>query len=121
MQRRNLVALAATAITAAVALLPATALAQTTAPHYYLALGDSLSQGMQPDLNGVTRNTNQGYANDLLTIEQKQDPQPAAGPARLRRRDDDQHADRPRQRRERAACCTATAPAARSCPRPSAS
>lgn len=71
MQRRNLVALAATAITAAVALLPATALAQTTAPHYYLALGDSLSQGMQPDLNGVTRDTDQGYANDLLTTEQK--------------------------------------------------
>jgi lysophospholipase L1-like esterase len=71
MQRQRLVAVAVTAIAGVVALLPATAAAQTTSPHYYLALGDSLSQGMQPDLHGVTRNTNQGYANDLLALEQK--------------------------------------------------
>jgi lysophospholipase L1-like esterase len=74
MQRRNLVALAAAAIAAAVALLPPTASANSSSPHYYLALGDSLSQGMQPDLHGVTRNTNQGYANDLLKIEQRKIP-----------------------------------------------
>jgi hypothetical protein len=28
--------------------------------HYYLALGDSLAQGMQPDSAGITRNTNEG-------------------------------------------------------------
>ncbi len=74
MQRLNLVALAAMAIAAAVALLPATAAAKSATPHYYLALGDSLSQGMQPDLHGVTRNTTQGYANDLLKIEQGGSP-----------------------------------------------
>ncbi len=68
-----------TALSAAVALVcvagavvPGAAAAKTVSPpppHYYLSLGDSLSQGMQPDLNGVTRNTSQGYANDLLTIE----------------------------------------------------
>jgi lysophospholipase L1-like esterase len=71
MQRPNLVALAAIAIAAAVAILPAAALAKTASPHYYLALGDSLSQGMQPDLHGVTRDTNQGYANDLLAFERR--------------------------------------------------
>jgi hypothetical protein len=40
--------------------LPAAAGAASPAPRYYLALGDSLSQGMQPDVNGVTRNTDQG-------------------------------------------------------------
>ncbi|MGO9884214.1 MAG: SGNH/GDSL hydrolase family protein [Solirubrobacteraceae bacterium] len=74
MQRLNLVALAAMAIAAAVALLPATAAANSATPHYYLALGDSLSQGMQPDLHGATRNTTQGYANDLLKIEQGRIP-----------------------------------------------
>jgi lysophospholipase L1-like esterase len=44
--------------------------AKTATPRYYLALGDSLSQGMQPDLKGVTRDTDQGYTNDLFTTEQ---------------------------------------------------
>jgi lysophospholipase L1-like esterase len=69
MHRRNLVALAAMAIAAAGALLPATALAKSASPHYYLALGDSLSRGEQPNVHGVTLPTNQGYANDLLTSE----------------------------------------------------
>lgn len=38
---------------------------------YYLALGDSLSQGMQPDQNGTTLNTNQGYVDDVFQVEQQ--------------------------------------------------
>jgi lysophospholipase L1-like esterase len=64
-----LFAAAAVACGATAAVLPGVAAAKTASPHYYLALGDSLSQGMQPDLHGVTRNTNQGYANDLAAIE----------------------------------------------------
>src|SRR5262249_58013498 len=45
--------------------------AKPAKPHYYLALGDSLSRGMQPNVNGRTRYTNQGYANDLLKIERR--------------------------------------------------
>jgi lysophospholipase L1-like esterase len=66
-----LVAAVTVACGAVAAVLPAGAAAKAAAPHYYLALGDSLSQGMQPDLGGVTRDTNQGYANDLLAIERR--------------------------------------------------
>lgn len=38
---------------------------------FYLALGDSLSVGVQPDSNGVSVETNQGYANQLRAIEAK--------------------------------------------------
>jgi lysophospholipase L1-like esterase len=69
MYRRILVVLAAGAVAAAAGALPSAAAASTSSPHYYLALGDSLSQGMQPDVNGVTRDTDQGYANYLLEIE----------------------------------------------------
>lgn len=34
-------------------------------PHYYLALGDSLSVGYQPDRAGVGTETDQGYVNDV--------------------------------------------------------
>ncbi len=71
MHRRTLVVCVAAAACAIAALLPATASAKPAKPHYYLALGDSLSQGMQPNLDGLTLDTNQGYANDLLTIERK--------------------------------------------------
>jgi lysophospholipase L1-like esterase len=55
---------------AAVAIaLPGAASASTGSTRYYLALGDSLSQGMQPDLHRVTRNTNEGYADDLFNSE----------------------------------------------------
>lgn len=74
MYRRTLIALSACAVAAAAAALPNVAAASTTSPHYYLALGDSLSQGMQPDFNGVLRDTNQGYANDLFKIEQRKIP-----------------------------------------------
>jgi lysophospholipase L1-like esterase len=35
------------------------------AARYYVALGDSLSQGMQPNLKGVTVDTDDGYVDDL--------------------------------------------------------
>jgi lysophospholipase L1-like esterase len=40
-------------------------------PRYYLALGDSLSVGYQPDAQGVGMETNRGYTNDLLALESK--------------------------------------------------
>ncbi len=43
--------------------------AKPATPRYYLALGDSLSQGQQPNLKGVTSNTNEGYADDLYQDE----------------------------------------------------
>ena len=47
-------------------ILISTAVAQATAPPtYYLALGDSLSIGVQPSPNGDIA-TNQGYADDLF-------------------------------------------------------
>lgn len=69
MHRRIWLFFAAGAVCAAAAALPGVAAAKAASPHYYLALGDSLSRGMQPDLHGTTLNTNQGYANDLLAIE----------------------------------------------------
>jgi lysophospholipase L1-like esterase len=38
------------------------------APRYYLALGDSLSRGVQPDPNGHNQPTDQGYADDLFAV-----------------------------------------------------
>ncbi len=35
---------------------------------YYLALGDSLSVGVQPDANGVNRRTDDGYPDQLFSI-----------------------------------------------------
>jgi lysophospholipase L1-like esterase len=51
--------------------VPASAIAQgrSTGKQYYLALGDSLSQGGQPDTSGTVVPTNQGYANHLLRAE----------------------------------------------------
>jgi lysophospholipase L1-like esterase len=49
--------------------LPGAAFAKSATARYYVALGDSLSQGQQPDLHGVTRNTAQGYADDLFARE----------------------------------------------------
>jgi lysophospholipase L1-like esterase len=72
MHRRILLALLALAATAA---LSGTAMAKTVktapAPRYYLALGDSLSQGQQPNLQGVSENTNQGYSDDLYQTQLK--------------------------------------------------
>lgn len=41
---------------------------------YYLALGDSLSQGVQPDPSGQSLPTSQGYADDLLAHYQSAIP-----------------------------------------------
>lgn len=41
------------------------------ATRYYLALGDSLSVGYQPNPNGVGIETDRGYTNDLFALESK--------------------------------------------------
>jgi lysophospholipase L1-like esterase len=46
----------------------------TATPHYYLALGDSLSVGFQPNRQGVGLETKQGYTNDLFAAELKSIP-----------------------------------------------
>lgn len=47
------------------------ALAAKPPVRYYLALGDSLSVGYQPNAQGVGRETDLGYTNDLWTLESK--------------------------------------------------
>jgi lysophospholipase L1-like esterase len=64
----------AVAALAAWAVLPGVATAAKPAARYYLALGDSLSQGVQPDIRGVSLETDQGYADQLLAIERRQIP-----------------------------------------------
>lgn len=44
------------------------------ASRYYLSLGDSLAQGMQPDGAGITVNTDEGYADQLYAIERPRIP-----------------------------------------------
>ena len=61
-------------VLAAFVAVPGVASAATAAPRYYLALGDSLSQGVQPNSRGVSLETDQGYANQLFTIERRQIP-----------------------------------------------
>lgn len=65
-----------TALTLALlaAALPAAASARSSGPRYLLSLGDSLSQGMQPDVNGVTRNTNEGYPDQLAATLMRRIP-----------------------------------------------
>jgi len=53
----------------AVLVLLAVAPADAARARYYLSLGDSLAQGMQPDAAGLTINTDQGYADQLYAIE----------------------------------------------------
>ncbi len=43
-------------------------------PPYYLALGDSLSQGIQPGPTGADEPTDQGYPDQLATLLRAQDP-----------------------------------------------
>src|SRR5580658_9799119 len=61
------IALAAAAVAVAVAACsgPATSHAVATPASYYLALGDSLSQGVQPNAAGTSVETGQGYANQV--------------------------------------------------------
>lgn len=60
-------------LTLVFAVVPAFATASPPA-RYYLALGDSLSQGMQPNVRGATVNTNEGYADQLFAIERRRIP-----------------------------------------------
>jgi len=52
----------------AVLVLWATASAYAAPPTYYLALGDSLARGIQPDSAGELVETNQGYVDDLFAF-----------------------------------------------------
>jgi lysophospholipase L1-like esterase len=60
--------LAAAALVASVAIAPSGGAEPT--PHYYVALGDSLSRGYMPGPG----DTDQGYADDLFAILQARDP-----------------------------------------------
>ncbi|MBV8444589.1 MAG: SGNH/GDSL hydrolase family protein, partial [Candidatus Dormibacteraeota bacterium] len=46
--------------------------AASGAPVYYLSLGDSLAQGVQPNGSGQSVTTKQGYADDLYAVERFQ-------------------------------------------------
>jgi lysophospholipase L1-like esterase len=69
------------ALSAAVAMMGAPALAATSttahsasATSYYLSLGDSLAQGVQPNAAGVSVETDQGYADQLYAALRLGDP-----------------------------------------------
>jgi len=51
-----------------------TAPGESLAANYYLSLGDSLAAGDQPNAQGVTRPTNQGYANQLYATLRAKEP-----------------------------------------------
>jgi lysophospholipase L1-like esterase len=71
------VCLAGAVVTGCSAAAPAAhAHARHTEPpaSYYLALGDSLSQGVQPDSSGASVETRDGYASQLYTALRKHDP-----------------------------------------------
>ncbi len=72
----HLVCLRVATLAAVSALLAlATAAAAEPAPaRYYLSLGDSLAQGMQPEASGITVDTDEGYADQLYAIERKSIP-----------------------------------------------
>src|SRR5437016_6619992 len=72
MPARRAIMLAALALALLAAVpLAAGAAARKPAARYYLALGDSLAQGMQPDPAGIVRNTSEGYADQLYAIEKQ--------------------------------------------------
>jgi lysophospholipase L1-like esterase len=50
---------------------PMTAEAAPASPQFYLSLGDSLAQGVQPNGSGQSVETNQGYADQLFRIERR--------------------------------------------------
>src|ERR1700722_3195324 len=67
---------AAVAVAAAVTACsgPVTSHAVATPATYYLALGDSLSQGVQPDAAGTSVETGQGYADQLYAMLRRGQP-----------------------------------------------
>src|SRR5205814_882025 len=56
------------------ALAPVAAHAAKPKTRYYLALGDSLSVGVQPDAAGTSVETSQGYPNQLLALKRRSIP-----------------------------------------------
>jgi hypothetical protein len=69
-------------VAAGVALVPAAAASASTRPDrspldpvYYLSLGDSLAQGVQPDSTGASVITNHGYVDDLYARYRRTYPQ----------------------------------------------
>ncbi len=66
--------LARSAACVAVLALVSVAPADAARARYYLSLGDSLAQGMQPDAAGLTVDTDQGYADQLYAIEKRKIP-----------------------------------------------
>ena len=60
--------MAVAAVAAVVLVAAPLASAKAPAPRYYVSLGDSLSQGVQPNVSGLSLETNQGYADQLYTI-----------------------------------------------------
>ena len=61
------------------------------APSYYLSLGDSLSQGVQPNAAGVSVETNQGYPDQLYAALRLGNPRLRLVSFRLPRRDHRHH------------------------------
>lgn len=70
---RALVAVGSVTAASAAMALPASA-TTTAGPHYYLSLGDSLAQGVQPNANGISLETDQGYVDDILSAQLATDP-----------------------------------------------
>ena len=66
MNARSIPVIAAFLTLLLVGALPATAAAGTS--YYYLALGDSLARGVQPNTSGAAVETNQGYVDDLYGL-----------------------------------------------------
>ena len=78
MRHRSLVV---TAAVAALLLVPVAGASAAERPNrspagpvYYLSLGDSLAQGVQPNSTGTSVMTDRGYANDLYTLYRRSDP-----------------------------------------------
>lgn len=66
--RKVLAAGAAAVLVVAVAPLGVDPVGASTPTPYYLALGDSLAQGVQPNSSGQSVETDQGYVNDLYSL-----------------------------------------------------
>ena len=68
---------------------------------YYLALGDSLSQGVQPDAAGTSVETGEGYPDQLYAVLRRSQPalQLVSSGARVRHRHHDPRGDLPVPRR----------------------
>ncbi len=70
--RGRLLGLLAVLSLVAALVFPALANAASSTAPYYLSLGDSLAQGVQPNSTGQSVITNQGYADDLYSLERFQ-------------------------------------------------